>query len=149
MSTLVKNAGNVEYTEMFLNMVTLICCDCGVPFGVPVRLNQCFRDTGQYFSCPNGHSQHYSKSSVELLKEKYEKEQQELRESISRRENTILKLQSEIATEKGRSNYHKGKLKKAKNRAAAGLCLCCNRSFSNLANHMKSKHPEEVKNINK
>jgi hypothetical protein len=32
-----------------------------------------------------------------------------------------------------------------KNRAAAGLCTCCNRSFQNLRKHMEIKHPEQVK----
>lgn len=29
-------------------------------------------------------------------------------------------------------------------RTAAGVCPCCNRSFVQLARHMKTKHPDHV-----
>lgn len=31
---------------------------------------------------------------------------------------------------------------KLKKRASAGICPCCNRTVSQMARHMKSKHPE-------
>ncbi len=31
---------------------------------------------------------------------------------------------------------------KVKKRAANGVCPCCNRTFSDLARHMKAKHPD-------
>jgi hypothetical protein len=36
----------------------------------------------------------------------------------------------------------KGQLTKARNRAKAGLCPCCNRHFTNVERHVKSKHPD-------
>lgn len=32
-----------------------------------------------------------------------------------------------------------------RNRAAAGVCPCCNRTFEQLGRHMTTKHPEYVK----
>jgi hypothetical protein len=36
-------------------------------------------------------------------------------------------------------------IKRIKKRAAAGTCPCCQRSFSNMATHMKRQHPDYVK----
>jgi len=32
-------------------------------------------------------------------------------------------------------------LKRVKRRINGGVCTCCNRTFTNLARHMKTKHP--------
>jgi hypothetical protein len=37
---------------------------------------------------------------------------------------------------------HKGHTTRIKNRIAAGVCPCCNRTFKNLARHMGNKHPD-------
>lgn len=41
----------------------------------------------------------------------------------------------------------RGVLTRLKNRVAAGVCPCCHRSFKQLSEHMKMKHPDytEVK----
>lgn len=36
---------------------------------------------------------------------------------------------------------HKGHTTRLKNRIAAGVCPCCQRTFVNLARHMKGQHP--------
>ena len=41
-----------------------------------------------------------------------------------------------------RASAARGQVTKLKNRAAAGVCPCCNRQFQNLKNHMATKHPE-------
>tara|TARA_Y100000310_G_scaffold338946_1_gene430083 strand:- start:1163 stop:1354 length:192 start_codon:yes stop_codon:yes gene_type:complete len=45
------------------------------------------------------------------------------------------------AAEKTASTY-KGQVTKLKNRAKAGVCPCCNRTFQNLSRHMETKHPD-------
>lgn len=35
-------------------------------------------------------------------------------------------------------------VEKKLNRVSAGTCPCCNRSFKQLAAHMKNKHPDYV-----
>lgn len=36
----------------------------------------------------------------------------------------------------------KGQNTRLKNRIAAGVCPCCNRSFQNVARHMAGQHPD-------
>lgn len=36
----------------------------------------------------------------------------------------------------------KGVATRLKNRAAHGVCPCCNRTFQQLARHMSAKHPD-------
>jgi chemotaxis response regulator CheB len=38
----------------------------------------------------------------------------------------------------------RAQLTKTKKRVANGVCPCCNRTFKQLARHMKAKHPEFV-----
>jgi hypothetical protein len=34
-------------------------------------------------------------------------------------------------------------LRRIQKRTAAGVCPCCNRTFQQLARHMKTRHPEQ------
>lgn len=53
---------DVTYTKI-ITMVTEICCNCGVPFGLPSDLQENLKnDSNKWFYCPNGHRQHYSKT---------------------------------------------------------------------------------------
>lgn len=36
----------------------------------------------------------------------------------------------------------RGQVTRLKNRAAAGVCPCCNRTFHQLVRHMAAKHPD-------
>ena len=104
------------------------CCSCGVPFAAPSFFFEKRRDTHEYFYCPNGHSQHFTaKTEAEKLKA-------ELAEEQARHSRTLARLNtSERATKKAER-----KLK----RVARGVCQCCNRTFTNLARHMATQHPE-------
>jgi hypothetical protein len=41
-----------------------------------------------------------------------------------------------------RARGYKGHLTRQRKRSVAGACPCCNRTFQQLARHMKSKHPQ-------
>lgn len=149
--TSVQNKDGVVYNEMFLAMTLNVCCNCGVPFGMPERLNRRFADKGGTFYCLNGHPQHYTESTETTLKKQLEKERQEaeqkaqqLQARIESRDREIAQLDSQVKSERGKANYHKGKRAKIEARVAHGVCACCNRTFPDLAAHMASKHPEEL-----
>ena len=114
-------------------LVPVTCCECGVLFGVPQDLDRYNLEQGprRSFWCPNGHQQHYSRSEVQRLKERLAAA--EARETHER--------DQRIAAERSASAY-KGRVTRLKNRAAAGVCPCCNRSFENLRRHMASQHPD-------
>ena len=119
----------------FQESVTLVqeqCCNCGVIFAMPQQLADSRRKDHGSFYCPNGHGQHYTaKSEAEQYKAQLE---QEKREAANLRERAIVAERAKTRAENA--------LSKVKKRAAAGVCPCCNRTVSQLAQHMKSKHSE-------
>lgn len=118
-----------------ITMETVICCKCGIPFGLPSDYRQNLRnDPDMWFHCPNGHSQHYSES----------REQRLLREA----ENKSRQYENQLLQEKNRREKAELDLLKANRklkRVSKGVCPCCNRTFEDLQRHMKTKHPEHVK----
>ena len=101
------------------------CISCGVVFWMPSSLRINLKRSHNTFYCPNGHAQLYStKSDVEKAREA---------ETVQRKR--AARLQEELwKAEKS--------LKRLKTRAKNGVCPCCNRTFKQLAAHMKRKHPE-------
>lgn len=75
-----------------------------------------------------GHQQHYVQGETEETK---------LRRERDRLQQQIAQRDDEIAAQ-GR------KIKRLNKRASAGICPCCQRTFSNMAQHMKHQHPEFV-----
>ncbi len=111
------------------------CFKCGVAIYGPRPLyDACVKlgHGGQSFYCVNGHGQVFAQSEADRLRKRLEAEE--------RRHNMTM---SALDDEKKSARAYKGQVTKLKNRASAGLCLCCNRTFRNLARHMKSKHPGE------
>lgn len=120
----------LTYTKT-VTMITEVCCNCGVLFGIPSDFRDDVRRTKQTFYCPNGHGQSYTKSTYEIEIEKLKRDKEQLEGSLS---NVVAgKIQLEKQLKK--SNRE---LKRVKN----GVCPCCNRSFQNLHNHIKNQHPE-------
>jgi hypothetical protein len=109
-------------------LVTEQCCNCSVWFAMPSGLNERLRENGGLFYCPNGHSQHYTKSRVKMLEEQVSAEQ--------RRTQAALARENELRAEKA-------KLERKLKRVDRGVCPQCNRTFSNLARHMACKHAEQ------
>ncbi len=106
------------------------CCNCGVKFGLAHDYKEERLKDHRNFSCPNGHQQHYTgETEADRLKKELENE---------KRRHEFTKNQSEM--HKRSASANKGLLTKIKNRVKHGVCPCCNRSFINLARHMKTKH---------
>ena len=108
------------------------CCRCGVCFAIPQKLENERRKDHQEFYCPNGHRQHFSQESeAERYKRLWESEQRQ----------TAEWREAKVGAERARDRAQK-EIKRLKKRSAAGVCPCCNRTFSQLARHMASKHNE-------
>jgi hypothetical protein len=116
------------------NYAAIDCAACGLRFYVPGVWEAARRNDRRDFVCPNGHQLAFGiHSEVERLKKEIAKEQERRRWAEERAE-TLERSRAAI----------QGQVTKLKNRAAAGLCPCCNRSFQNLARHMKTRHPGEL-----
>jgi len=115
-----------------ISMVTEVCCNCGIAFGMPSDFRDVLlNDSNKSFYCPNGHGQHFVKSREQQLREDAEKKLRQKENELANLTASKIQLESEL-------QKTQRKLKRVHN----GTCPCCKRSFQNLANHMKSKHPE-------
>lgn len=114
---------------------TFSCYTCGCVVALEAQFVRNRQKDKQEWFCPNGHNQYFAGETEEQrLKKQLEDE---------RREST--RLRTRLEEEKRSHSATKGKATKAAKRTAAGVCPCCNRSFGNLARHMKCKHPEHGK----
>ncbi len=121
----------------------ITCCHegCGLVFAVPTWWGQNRRSDHVRFYCPNGHGQSFfGKSEAEKERDLRKQAEQRIldaqaRANEARHEAEVLKRQ--VAVQKGLTT-------RIKNRVHRGVCTCCNRTFTNVAEHMKTKHPEAL-----
>jgi hypothetical protein len=97
------------------------CCTCGVAFAIPSDLERVLRATHRDFFCPNGHVMIYS----------HETEAERLR-------TLLAATKKELAEECQRTADALNDLMLIENQASR--CSQCNRSFQDLARHIKAKH---------
>lgn len=126
---------------------SLTCCECGVLFAIPEHMMKEARRRGSFeimVHCPNGHSQGWGEST----EEKKRKEAERRAEREAARAARLLaerdQLDKEVSVQKGRATRFKNERDKDRRRVAHGVCPCCQRTFKQLAAHMKSQHPDYV-----
>ena len=120
----------LEFTDT-ATLVTTECCACGITFAVPRWWDQKRRATHEGFYCPNGHSLSYHAES-DADRALRAKQAQAVAEARAR------ELRAQLEQEQAKH----ARLKK---RLTAGVCPCCQRTFTCLARHLKTKHPEYAK----
>jgi 23S rRNA C2498 (ribose-2'-O)-methylase RlmM len=109
---------------------TLTCSNCNVLFALDSEFIATAKRDRKTFYCPNGHSQWFpGKTEKELRKEA------DRRAANAEEEARILAVQRDEARKE---------LRRLKQRAEAGACPYCNRSFVQLTRHIHTKHPGEV-----
>lgn len=114
-------------------MIEIICNACGIIFGMPGGYDSARRNDGKTFYCPNGHSLSYRESEVDRQRRRADRLAQE-----------NARLAQEAADAQAEAIAAEKKVARLKKRAAAGACPCCKRTFSNMAEHMKRRHPELI-----
>jgi hypothetical protein len=108
-------------------LTTLHCYKCGVLFAMPKSLDEtCTRDKQEFF-CPNGHGQYYTES---------------LRDKIAKLQVEVTQAKGEAMRERQQREHVEIAKKRLENRVKRGVCPCCHRYIKQLANHMKTKHPD-------
>lgn len=141
MSIIIQNKKSVEY-GLTVQMETIICYKCAIPFSVPQQYKTHLRSSQDSFFCPNGHSQSYTKSTETILREKIERIEREKQNEVNYLKNQIYQKEEKIISQKKENIVLKSKHTKLKNRVVNGVCPCCNRSFKGLHEHIKKQHPE-------
>lgn len=132
----------MEIGQLLFATETLVieqCFKCQCFFAIPKDLyNRAKASDSVSFYCPHGHGQVYTKTENKKLKEQIETlERDKLRMSqrIDEKNQRIDQLGYSIRA-------HKAAKTKILNRVKNGVCPCCNRTFKDLQNHFKTKHPE-------
>lgn len=108
------------------------CATCGCWYAVETYLLKMKMADREKIFCPNGCERRFL---GETEAEKWKKEAERLRAERDFKQRQIEQRDKSLSAAKGQ-------ITKLKNRVGNGVCPCCNRSFENLARHMKCKHPE-------
>ncbi|HMG16443.1 MAG TPA: hypothetical protein VK590_13390 [Saprospiraceae bacterium] len=109
----------LKYTET-VSMITEVCCKCGVAFGMPSTLQKALKDdSNKSFYCPNGHGQHYSKSTATIMRERFDKEKEITQQQIEHLQNKLIDTLSQ-----------KNKVETKLKRVHKGVCPCSKTSRS-------------------
>ena len=132
MATVLAQSNQVYAQTTILE--TIQCSACAILFGVPQQWEQERREDHKTFHCPNGHSQWYPyETEAERLKRQLDAQ----KTSTDYYRGKLSDTQNVLRATKGVVTRKRKELARVKN----GVCPCCNRSFQNLGNHMKSQHP--------
>ncbi len=120
---------------------TVECGSCGGVYAVSKRYYQQCYEQGLSWNCP------YCQRGCGWAGGQGENKR--LKRELENANRGRASLQGQLARTEDLRDHHrrsasayKGQLTKAKKRAANGVCPCCSRTFSDLARHMKSKHPD-------
>lgn len=95
------------------------------------QMQKDFSENRKSFYCPNGHSQHYTEDEIKKLKD-----------TIASKDRDLEWMRAQKTRAERELSAQKGQVTKIKNRISHGVCPCCKRTFSQLARHMKMKHPD-------
>ena len=118
-----------------VRLVVHVCPMCQCVYAIPEDLHdRAGADSDVYFHCPNGHSLHYT----ETLREKLDRQKR----ATEYAKNRAISWMDQCGAAERSGRATKGHVTRLKKRVAAGVCPCCNRTFKDLARHMKSKHPD-------
>jgi hypothetical protein len=121
----------------FYHMAVMECGSCGVPHAIPVVMYDTCVEEGGFWTCPNGHRRGYYEGVQTTRK---------AQEAIVRERDRLKQENARLEEEAARALVDAEKattaLTRHKKRASAGVCPCCNRTVSQMAKHMQSKHPD-------
>lgn len=122
-------------------MIVETCITCGATFGLSGGSYQQFADNHKSFSCPYGHKQHYTDESDSEKAKRLSGEKADIERRLKYAEQSRDLYREQNEGHKNALRATKGVVTKMKKRSAAGMCQCCKRSFENIHDHYKTKHP--------
>lgn len=112
------------------SLVSETCIECGIEFAIPSGYRRQRLEDHRGFHCPNGHSQFFAgETEAQKLQKQLDIEKRKL--EFERNQRATLEAQLSAAVKKTKRLTH---------RVECGVCPHCQRTFKQLAAHMKSKH---------
>ena len=121
----------------------ITCWVCGIEFGLPQIYLRNRRVDGKGFRCPNGDHISFGESDADKLR----RERDLLQQRLAEKDDAIARQREQRLAAERQVVAAKGQITRLKKRANAGVCPCCNRTFSNMARHMQTKHPDHDPNV--
>lgn len=119
-------------TLTYTGTLVITRCWCGIQLAVPRALwDHAQSDSKNHIHCPIGHTFVYRDNEATKLRAKLDQAEADAANQRRQKE----RAEAEAAANRGR-------LVRQQKRIANGICPCCNRSFSNLARHMGTQHPD-------
>lgn len=115
-------------------------CWCGMPFALPRDLRYQARNRNHTIFCPLGHTITWKETEETRLR----LERDRLKQQTAQLEDEAREARRLAVEASQRAAKYEAANKRLKKRSAAGTCPCCQRTFSNMAEHMKRQHPEFV-----
>lgn len=112
------------------------CINCSILFWVPKGFTDNRRKDKRDFYCPNGHAMAFTENEADRLR----RERDRLKQNEAYLQDRLKREQTSREAAERSASAMRGQVTKLKNRAANGVCPCCNRTFSDLQRHMASKH---------
>lgn len=115
--------------ELPVRLFTIDCGTCGGTYAINERYRNKKLEKGGFWHCPYCEcSWGYGKGENDKLKEELDAERQRKLDALARAN------EAESA---------RAKVERKLKRVQKGVCPCCNRTFSDLARHMATKHPDD------
>ncbi len=128
----------MEYTG---TLVVHTCGECGIVFGMERSFYRRKKEDHTVWFCPNGHNRVFMGTTES---EKLKKEIEEQQKVIRYKQDRIDNLHNHLTQQKAKTRAEKAAKTRLKNRVTHGGCPCCNRTVKQLAEHMRTEHPEVV-----
>lgn len=108
------------------------CGGCGIVFYVPSKWRRDRVQNKGGYHCPNGCSRIYCGKTDE----------EKLREELTRQQSATAQATQKMWEAQAAQRKAEASLERHKKRANAGVCPHCQRTVSQMARHIKTKHPE-------
>jgi DNA-binding XRE family transcriptional regulator len=121
-------------TKQFVENVWLsteTCCNCGMVFAMTSDFMRRRRDDRSAFYCPAGHQQYYQADQLSKL-----------RDEVERKDRELVEKNVQLCDVKSRLSSVSRAHTKMRTRIVNGVCPCCNRTFQNLMQHMRTEHAD-------
>ncbi len=128
--------------SLLVSLTSIDCGKCGGVYAISERYRAHAQEHGLTWNCP------YCQIPWGFVKSEAAKLREQLAQAdaaIAKQRAELERERSRIAMERNSNRVLRGHLTRHKKRAAAGVCPCCQRTFENVARHMKTKHPHYAK----
>lgn len=128
-------------TLTYLETLTITHCGvCGIKHAIPSELYNKAKDYGESWCCPKGHNLVF----VTTEKEKLENKIASLERSLTYKQSRLDETFTDLVKSRNEARAQKAAKTRLKNRVKHGVCPCCNRTFKQLTEHMKTTHPDYI-----